>query len=116
MELLRTLRSIERWTESIPCFLEGQELFIIRKATEERYATVRETLMGLGFVLHSERKMGDVSFHVLVRKNESLFCSFSPNDRFIRVLRLCSHSCAVLILEPMREWAISSAFAMVDLS
>ena len=91
MELLRTLRSIERWTESIPCFLEGQELFIIRKATEDRYAAVREALMGLGFAERSTKKMGDVSFHVLQRGNESLFCSFSPNDRFIRVLRELDH-------------------------
>jgi len=91
MELLRTLRSIERWTESIPCFLEGQELFIIRKATEDRYATVRETLEGLGFTERSTKKMGEVSFHVLQRGNETLFCSFSPNDRFIRVLRELDH-------------------------
>lgn len=91
MEILRKLRSVERYTESIPCYLEGQELFLIRKATEERYLAVKDALMGLGFCERSERKMGEVLFHVLVRGNESLFCSFSPSDRFIRVVRELDH-------------------------
>ncbi|MBE6602520.1 MAG: MBL fold metallo-hydrolase [Ruminococcaceae bacterium] len=91
MEILRTLRAIERYTESIPCYLEGQELFIVRKATEERYLAVLEVLRGLGFCERSHRQMGEVLFDVLVRENESLFCSFSPNDRFIRVVRELDH-------------------------
>lgn len=91
MELLKALRSIERYTESVPCYLEGQELFLIRKATAERYEAVRRTLMTLGFTERSERRMGEVFFHVLVRGNESLFCSFSAYDRFIRVVRELDH-------------------------
>jgi len=40
MEILSTLRSIEKYTESIPCYPEGQELFLIRKASEERFFAV----------------------------------------------------------------------------
>lgn len=91
MELLRALRSIEKYTESIPCYLEGQELFLIRKASEARYLAVLELFAELGFSKHSERKLGEVSFHILERGNETLFCSFSPNDRFIRVVRELDH-------------------------
>ena len=44
MELLHTLRSIEKYTESIPCYLDGQELFLIRKASETRFFAVLEAL------------------------------------------------------------------------
>lgn len=91
MELLRTLRALEPYTESIPCYLEGQELFIIRRANAARYAAVREALEGLGFTLYSERTMGEVLFYVYTRQNESLFCSFSPYDRFIRIVRELDH-------------------------
>ena len=91
MEILRALRSIEKYTESIPCYLDGQELFLIRKASGERYFAVLEMLAGLGFSTRSERMIGEVSFRVLERGNEALFCSFSPNDRFIRVVRELDH-------------------------
>ena len=40
MELLIALRAMEPYTESIPCYLEGQELFLIRKANEGRFRAV----------------------------------------------------------------------------
>ena len=91
MELLRTLRSIEKYTESIPCYLDGQELFLIRKASEPRFFAVLEALTELGFSLRSERQMGDVLFRILERGNEALFCSYSPYDKFIRVVRELNH-------------------------
>ncbi len=91
MEILRALRSIEKYTESIPCYLDGQELFLIRKASEARFLAVLEALKSLGFAQRSEKQMGDVLFRVLERGNEALFCSFSPYDKFIRVVRELDH-------------------------
>lgn len=84
MSLYAELRKIEKLTDMMPCN-DGAELFLIRKATTERYDALISRLKELGFAEERQHRIGNVLFHILSQGDHVLTCSFTPSDGRIRV-------------------------------